>query len=342
MKAFVSKGDRVLLKPNFLLARRAERAVTTHPALILAVAREVFLAGGQITVGDSPGVGTSVAVARKLGLIEPLRDLGAEVVDLRDSVEVKAEGFFRRLELSRTALEADRIINLPKLKTHGQMSMTLAIKNMFGTVVGQRKAAWHLEAGRDRALFARVLLDIHDRTAPVLAIADGIVGMEGNGPSGGTPRRVGILAASADAPLLDQALCEIVGFPPRELPTLQAAWEGNGGPAELCHPLVNGPLPADIKVGNFRRARPSATGLLPRPLARGLRRLVEIRPEVDRQNCSGCGLCEEHCPAHSIRVPDKNARINHVDCIHCFVCQEICPEEAISPRRGIVRRLLKR
>ncbi|MBM4372878.1 MAG: DUF362 domain-containing protein, partial [Deltaproteobacteria bacterium] len=164
MGAFVSRGDRVLLKPNFLVAARAERCVTTHPELILAVAEAVLDAGAtEVTVADSPAVGSARGVARRLGLLEPLAALGVEVSDLRDSVLADAPSaqVFRRFEVSRRVLDADRVINLAKLKTHGQMTLTMGLKNTFGAVVGPRKGAWHMEAGRDALLFARMLVELH-------------------------------------------------------------------------------------------------------------------------------------------------------------------------------------
>jgi uncharacterized protein (DUF362 family)/Pyruvate/2-oxoacid:ferredoxin oxidoreductase delta subunit len=349
MGRYVSSSDRVLVKPNFLLAAKPERAVTTHPQLVLAVVDALQAADVRdIVVGDSPATQASRTVAKRLGLIEALDERGVPVINLDDSVVVSTpkDSVFHRLELWRAVLEADRVINLPKLKSHAQMSMTLAVKNCFGAVVGMRKAAWHMEAGRDAELFARMVVDICRRVAPALSIADGVVAMEGNGPNAGDPRSVGVLAAAPDPGVLDQLLCEIVGFPPSELHTLQAWWATGGEAIDDWGPHLAGPRPKEVAVEGFAFARPIPVGGLPGPLnllRRGVRRLVEVRPHVKKADCSGCASCAKHCPADAIemRREGKLAHIDPANCIHCFVCQEICPDGAIDVRRGLVRKLLK-
>jgi len=347
MRAFVSSGDRVLVKPNFLISSKVEKAVCTHPAVIRAVAEAALDAGAaSVMVGDSPAVGSGRSVAKKLGLLQPLVELGVEVVDLKDPVvaEARDPDMFRRFEISRTVLDADRVINLAKLKTHGQMSMTLALKNTFGVVVGTRKSAWHMEAGRDAELFARMLVELHRRVAPALNLVDAVVGMEGNGPSAGKPRDAGLLVASGDAALTDQYLCEVVRFPPEALPVLQVAWEAASGPADLTGPILVGPRPDAVAVDDFAMSRPQRISLRG-PFRSLVRRIVEVRPKVCKTACVGCGRCAAICPADAIGMVEKEPtplpRIDRARCIHCFLCQETCPEGAIAVGRGMVRALIR-
>ena len=348
MRAFVSTGDRVLIKPNFLIASRVSKAVCTHPAVIRAVAEAALDAGAaSVVVGDSPAVGSGRGVARRLGLLDLLGEIGVEVIDLKDSVVADAPNpdLFRRFEISRTVLDADRIINIAKLKTHGQMSLTLALKNTFGVVVGTRKGAWHMEAGRDTTLFARMLVELHRRVDPALNLVDAVIGMEGNGPNAGSPRDVGLLVASPDAHLVDQYLSEVVRFPPEALPVLQVAWEATGGPAELTLPLIAGPLPGEVSVDDFALSRPQHISIETGPLRRMVRRIVEVRPKVRKAACAGCGRCAAVCPAEAIsmleREPVPLPRIDRTRCIHCFICQETCPEGAIVVGRGMIRSLIR-
>ncbi|HOI15961.1 MAG TPA: DUF362 domain-containing protein, partial [Geobacteraceae bacterium] len=118
MKAFVNPGDRVLLKPNMLSAKQPEAAVTTHPEVVRAVIELVRDAGGVPLVGDSPGVGKLVKVAEASGILNVVKETGAELVEFKEALEVSGEGVFKRFELAKPYLEADRVINLPKLKTH--------------------------------------------------------------------------------------------------------------------------------------------------------------------------------------------------------------------------------
>lgn len=348
MRAFVATGDRVLIKPNFLIASKVHKAVCTHPSVIQAVAEAALDAGAaSVVVGDSPAVGSGRSVARKLGLIEPLAALGVEVIDLKDPVVAEAQDpdLFRRFEISRPVLDADRVINLAKLKTHGQMSMTLALKNTFGVVVGPRKGAWHMEAGRDAELFARMLVELHRRVAPALNLVDAVTGMEGNGPNAGAARDVGLLVASRDAHLVDQYLCEVVRFPPEALPVLTVAWEATRGPVDLRGPLLAGPPPDAVAVDDFALSRPQHVSMERGPLRRMIRRVVEVRPKVRKKDCVGCGRCAAVCPADAIEMLEKEPnpipRIDRTLCIHCFICQETCPEGAIVVGRGMVRSLIR-
>ncbi len=343
--AFVRLGSRVLVKPNFLKPARVDQAITTHPEVILAVVEAALAEGAaRVVVGDSPGVHSGRTVAKKLGLLEPLARLGVDVVDLDDPVTVdNPRGrVYKKLELARAVVEADVVLNLCKLKTHALVAMTLATKNTFGAVAGLRKAAWHLEAGRDPVQFGRMLNDVARCVAPALSIADAVVALEGNGPGAGDPRLVGALAASPDMAALDQFLCEIVGFPPHELSTLRLEWEVNGGPVDLAPPFYVGPLPSDLRVPGFRFAVPVSGQAVPGPLRGFARRLLETRPEIRASACTACKLCVTHCPANAMSLPEgaKAPKIFRSACIHCFVCQEICPEGAIGVGKGLVRRMI--
>jgi uncharacterized protein (DUF362 family)/ferredoxin len=349
--AFVSKGDRVLLKPNFLSAREVDRHVCTHPELVLAVAEAALEAGAaEVAVGDSPGFGSSIGVARKLGLVAPLAERGGRIAPFNDPVVIVRPDSvrYRRFEVERAVLEADKIINLPKIKTHAQMFMTLAVKNTFGYVVGTRKAAWHLEAGKDEDLFATMLLDLHCLRKPTLNIADGIIMMEGNGPGAGTPRKLGLLFAGEDGTAVDAIICKTVGIATNVVPTLRVATLTGVGVPHATRIELFGPPLDQVSVRGIEHPILSHPGhfLTPRPLLRLTRRLIEVRPEIDTRRCTGCTICKEQCPAKAISMNQRrdgrtHARIHHHLCIHCYCCQEICPEGAIAPRRGLVRSFLR-
>ncbi len=351
--AFVSRGDKVLIKPNLLTARAVEKHVCTHPELVLAAAEAALDAGAaRVFVGDSPGFGTSLGVVRKLGLAAGLQERGIAVAPFDDPVEVVRGDTvrYRRFEVERAVLDVDKVINLVKIKTHAQMFMTLAVKNTFGYVVGPRKAAWHLEAGREVDLFATMLLDLHYLRAPVLHIADGIVIMEGNGPGSGTPRPLGLLFAGNEGSALDAAICAVLNVPQSYVPTLKVAAELGLGVTDLQKVVWHGPLLSDIVIEGIDHPNLSHPGnfLTPRPLQRLTRRLLEVRPVVDPKVCVGCRICLEACPAEAITMVQKGnshpavARIHPPSCIHCYCCQELCPEGAIAPKRGLVRSILRR
>jgi len=328
--AFVKKGERVLLKPNLLGASPPERGVTTHPSVVEAVAEMVRETGGNPFIGDSPAIGPFRRVASKTGMEEVARRLSIPLVELKEEREIVSpeEFLFRRITLSREALEADKVINLPKLKTHSMMALTLGVKNLFGCVPGFKKASWHLKAQK-RETFATLLLEIYLHIRPALTIADGIVAMEGSGPQSGDLRPLGLLAASEDAILLDAFLSRFVGLPPQRLPTLQAAKRKGIRHWEKDFSVIGGDPPPPVVL----RIPPSANigwglpGLLKKPL----RQFLLPRPRVLQDLCKRCGLCAEVCPPKAIRVEEK-VKVNEGLCIRCYCCQEVCPEGAIQLR----------
>jgi uncharacterized protein (DUF362 family) len=214
MNAFVKPGDRVLIKPNLLKASPAEHAVVTHPEFIRAVIRLVHEAGARALVGDSPGFGELRRVCEKSGVMDVIEEEGAEIAELDEVVKVNNHGQFHHFEIARAAHEADAVINLPKLKTHGMMTLTGAVKNLFGCVPGRRKVQWHFNAGVNRDAFARMLVELCMLIKPRLTIMDAVVGMEGNGPGSGDPRAIGLVIAGQDPVAVDVVSGSVVGADP--------------------------------------------------------------------------------------------------------------------------------
>lgn len=342
MGALVRPGQLVLLKPNLLGAYSPERRVTTDPALVIAVGRLVLAAGGRVVIADSPALEPFGRVAVKSGLAAAAKALGAEIAELSQPISVPPQpgALYKGLELARLALEADVIINLPKLKTHGQMLLSLGVKNLFGTVVAQRKSEWHHMAGVDRISFASLLLDIHQALKPALTILDGVWGMEGQGPSNGLPRHLGLIAAATDALALDVAVCRLLGAPLSRFPLYRAAQaRGLLTPGVENPALVGDPLD-DLRVQDFQLPELQALGFLPRRLDWFTRRYLVSRPVADAKACQRCGQCLSICPAHGMTLTGPAPSIDYNSCIRCYCCQEVCPHNAIALRRGLLARLL--
>ncbi|HAG85136.1 MAG TPA: thylakoid-associated protein [Cyanobacteria bacterium UBA12227] len=223
MEAFVKPGDRVLLKPNLLTAARPGKECITRPELVYAVAQRVQEAGGKPFLGDSPAFGTAKGVAAANGYLPMMAELNVPIVEFQGQRYETLSNTFNHLRLCKEAMEADVIINLPKVKSHMQLTLTLGVKNLFGCVPGKMKAWWHMEAGKDACRFGEMLVETARAINPDLTIVDGIIGHQGNGPSGGEPRSLNILAASADIFALDQSLVNILNVDPALVPTIVAA-----------------------------------------------------------------------------------------------------------------------
>ncbi|GFO62845.1 DUF362 domain-containing protein [Geomonas paludis] len=343
MERYVKPGERVLIKPNLLSAKPAEAAVTTHPELLRAVILEVQKAGGVPLVGDSPGVGSGRRVAERSGMMAVIEETGAEFVPFTEAVPVAASGTFKEFELARPYLEADRLINLPKLKTHEMMTMTCCVKNLFGAVVGTAKAAWHLKAGADKELFADMLLELYRLREPDLNIVDAVVAMEGNGPGSGDPCQVGVLLAGDNAVAVDHVAARVAGIP-RQLLYLESAARRMGLPGSAPDEItVLGPDPDRVLERPLRLPHLSDVQFgLPGFLKNRLRNQFTSRPEVAPDKCELCSVCVKACPPAAIRVQGGRLRFDYQRCIRCFCCRELCPHAALTLRDGWLLWLMKK
>jgi uncharacterized protein (DUF362 family) len=223
MAAFVKPGNRVLLKPNLLTGSRPTKECTTRPELVRAVAEMVIAVGGNPFLGDSPAFGSAKGVAIANGLLPILAELNLPLVEFHGQRYQTVNDNFNHLLLSKEAMSADVVINLPKVKSHLQLTLTLGVKNLFGCVPGKMKAWWHLEAGKDANKFGEMLVETARAINPTLTILDGIIGHEGNGPSAGEPRNLEILAASSNVFALDRTMLEILQVEPAQVPTVAAS-----------------------------------------------------------------------------------------------------------------------
>lgn len=343
MGAYVKPGELVLLKPNMLSAKPPEAAVTTHPEVLRAVIELVQEAGGKAVVGDSPGVGRFTTVAAKSGMMKVVEETGAQLIGFHDSVEIYGSGLFKRFELARPYLEADRIINLPKLKTHEMMTMTCAVKNLFGAVVGTAKAAWHLKAGADREMFARMLLEIYLLRKPDLNIVDAIIAMEGNGPGSGDPRQVGLLLAGVNPVAVDVIAGELLSIPKNLLYLERAAGRLDLEGADRTAIITSGLPPEQARISGFRLPHKSDLQWgLPPFLKNRLRHYLTPRPFAVMEKCRLCGICLAACPPGAITITESSLHFDHRKCIGCFCCRELCPYAALDIREGPLLSFIKK
>jgi uncharacterized protein (DUF362 family) len=223
MSAFVKTGDRVLLKPNLLTGSRPTKECVTRPEVVYCIAKMVIKAGGKPFLGDSPAFGSVIGVAKANGYLPLLDELQIPAIEFHGKNYETGSDNFQNLRLSKEAMDADVVINIPKLKSHAQLTVTMGVKNLFGCVPGKMKAWWHMEAGKSSAKFGEMLVETANAIGPNLTILDGIIGHEGNGPSGGEPRFLGILGASSNVFALDRAFVQILNIEPETVPTIAAS-----------------------------------------------------------------------------------------------------------------------
>ncbi|MCR5169053.1 MAG: DUF362 domain-containing protein [Desulfovibrio sp.] len=209
---------RVLVKPNLL---RAVPLACTSPAVVVAVCDWLNACGASVTVADSPGFGTALGVAKRIGLDEALRPLGLAVQRLVPG-EPASLPSGNSLMLARQAQEADAILSVGRVKVHSQMLLTLACKNLYGLVPGLRKALYHSREGQDPDAFADMLASLMDYLPPVSAVLDGVEAMHVTGPAGGQPYALGLLGAGASPVALDEAVCLALRKRPEDVPLQRA------------------------------------------------------------------------------------------------------------------------
>lgn len=325
MKGYIEKGDKVLLKMNLLSSRTPEEGVTTHPDFVRAVACEVKRAGGVPYIGDSPAGtfsrrGLSRTYARtgieKMAKEEGISlnyDTGAKKVNISGGKKLK------KIAVCNYILKADKIIGIPKFKTHSLQYLTLACKNMYGAVPGLTKARYHaLYPGK--TAFAEVLLDLCIHLKPHLFIMDGILALHGQGPGGGgNPIMLGASMASPDFISLDIAACRLIDIEPAGIPVLKRARIRGMWPEGIEYPLLK---PEDFNAGDFMMPNTASH------LKNGKR--GRVKSPVISGKCRGCGECEKICPGQAIKMVDGLACVDYSRCIRCYCCHEVCPFNAIA------------
>ena len=349
---WVTPGMKVGIKANLITMMRPEAAGTTHPALLCALVELLREKGAQVTLGDSPGgIYTAVYLDRvyaATGMKEVERagallnhDFSVKEATFDEAVAAKTFTYTGWLD------QMDAIINFCKLKTHGMMSMSCAAKNMFGTVPGTVKPEYHYRFPDPRQ-FAHMIVDLNDYFKPRLNLVDAVVGMEGNGPTAGTPRPVGLLLASENPHECDRIGAALIGLTPDRVPTLQAAIE-RGYVAENAdqiqvigtdwHTKVIPDYRLVERAKSLRFNRESET-FFGRISAGFLDKALASVPQLHPKECVGCKECYKVCPAHAIHMENNKPVIHRKACIRCFCCQEFCPKGALKVKRPLLAKLL--
>ncbi len=351
---FVAPGERVLLKVNLVSACDPELGATTHPVFVSEVAKSLIAYGARPVIGDSPGGTFNAAHLKRVyhlcGMDRAAEESGAELSYNTGTAELEnPEGrLLHHLTVTDMVASADKVISLAKIKTHAMMTYTGVTKNMFGAIPGTEKAELHMrmpEAGD----FADALLDIWQATRPVLSLMDGILGMEGNGPTGGTPRHIGVVMASPDAPALDLIAARMIGLEASRVPLLDRARHRGLIPADWTKVERAGDAPERFFIKDFRMPDHISANLIGGWFPKGTRRLSNryLRPRVsfDTGLCVGCGECAANCPVQVITMvkdPETGRRhpsVDYENCIRCYCCQELCPQNAVSIKKPLAFRI---
>ena len=350
---WVTPGMRVALKLNLVSAMKPEQAATVHPAVVCALVRMLTARGAHVILGDSPGGLYTSAHLQRVYDATGLRAAEALGAELNEDFSVCTVSYPEALQarsFTMTAYlqQADAIIDVCKLKTHGMMGMTNAVKNFFGIIPGTMKPEYHYKYPKVSD-FADMLVDLCEYCRPRLCICDAVVGMEGNGPTQGSPRAIGAVLAAESASKLDLLAAKLIGLTADDVPTLQAA-RMRGLIPQTAEELIIAGEPAAFIVPDFKTMpaqssvffHKAGTGFIGKIVDSVMFHALTPCPKVQKNDCIGCGKCAKICPAKAISMQNKLPVIDRKACIHCFCCQEFCPKGAMQVGRNALMRILEK
>ena len=339
--SYITEGTRVVIKPNLVSFLSPDRAATTHPVVLNALIRILNEKGAKITVGDSPGGLFNSVYVNRVYKATGMNNIEGAVLNRNFSQSVHhSDSALRAREFAYTSYldDADVIINLCKLKTHCMTVLSGAVKNLFGCIPGLMKPELHMRYP-EKEDFCRMLLDLSAALPPVISFVDAVEAMEGDGPTGGRKKYVGLTLCSADRYALDLVNAAVLGIDPASIPTVRQSIARGLCPASLAQVQLLGDRDALTQAGPFLPPRSKQTDFSSqfpaplRPAVKKVTRWLQPRPSIRRKDCIGCGKCAESCPAHTIQILERKAVIAYPNCIRCFCCHEMCPKQAVDIRR---------
>ena len=346
---YISRGEKVLLKLNLLMKKHPDEAATTHPVFVKALASLLLEHGCRVIIGDSPGGPFNPSMLKGVYKACGIEAIASEIdVKLNyntNSCEVKNEGglILKKITAIEVIKEVDKVISVSKLKTHGMMLFTGAVKNMFGVVAGLEKAEYHVRMPKNTD-FSNALVDICMAAKPALSFMDGIIGMEGAGPSAGNPREIGVCIASESPYHLDLVATNIVGINPTKVPTIQRCIERGILKGNLEDISIRGEKLDSLRIKDFIvpeiRNLNLLEGKLPKFMKDILNGMMQPKPVFNHEACVGCSDCAKNCPPRVINMTNNKPEVKIEECIRCFCCQELCPVKAVEIHRPLLMKLM--
>lgn len=340
---FISPNSKVLLKPNLLMAVEPERAITTHPEFVRAVARILKEIGCKMYIGDGP----SVFGDNSENIHEVYERTGIKKVADEEKIELITFGkryMHTYFPLTDWVKECDCIVNLPKFKTHDYMILTGAVKNLFGLIPGTFKLECHKNFYQHER-FAQMLLDVYEAAKPALSIVDGISGIEGNGPAtSGTKRDFGLIVAGKDAVSLDTVLATLMNTRPEYIFTNKEAAKRGIGATDINNIEIKGEALVSSIISDFKLPETSLgqtiKNNLPSFIVTFLKKHIYFHPDIDSDLCRLCNSCVENCPQRTMDNKSGKIVIDYSRCISCFCCKEFCPYAAIKIKKSLLAKIM--
>jgi len=348
IESFIGKEDKVLLKPNLLRGKKPDKLVSPHPSVFEGIIKILKEGKYDVFYGDSPSFGAPEKAAKQAGLKEVADRHHIKLGEFTSGqIAHYPEGkVSKQFEIAGAALEADSIISVCKMKTHQLTRITGAVKNQLGCIYGYNKAAFHAKF-IDAISFSKMLVDLNILLKPKLFIMDGVMAMEGNGPTSGNPSKMNTLLISNDPVALDATFCRMIDLNPEYVPSIVYGKEyGLGTWYENEIELLGEPLEAFVnKNFDVLRAPVKSESARAHGFTKIFRNLFLRKPVIDDKKCVKCDICVDACPLEEKALTFKGDKgeppvYNYSKCIRCYCCQEMCPQKAISVKTPLLGKLL--
>lgn len=342
----VGKGTKVVIKANLVSAMDPKKAATTHPTLLKCLTKYFLDKGCSVVIGDSPGGVYTKGYLNHIYSASKMDETGANLNDNISTIKTVFESakVLKSFEYTSYLDDADLLINFCKLKTHGMMGMSCAVKNLFGTIPGTMKPEYHYRFP-NHADFANMLIDLNEYFKPAINIVDAVIGMEGNGPTMGEPRHIGCVLASENPYEIDYICAKLIGLGINDVETLKQSVE-RGLLKEkdiILNDDVNKFLVKDFKIIKDAKSLQffsNKKGIVFKTISKVASRIFANRPYLNNNKCIGCGKCANICPAKAITMENGKPKIDRSKCIKCYCCQEFCPIGAMTVKSSIIMRVL--
>ncbi len=335
----INSNTNVFIKLNCVGPFKEDMGITTHPVVLDAVLSIIKTKTDKIVVGDNPAVRDITFTLKKCGLYDCIIKHNATIITGDDFTTIHNSNAktYSTFEVSRQMVECDCLINLPKIKTHTLAYMTCALKNFFGLIYGLNKSAWHTKASNPLE-FGNAINDLYGaflesmKDKPIIHICDGIIGLEGEGPStGGKAKKANAIITSTDAVSADRVALELVKLDYSKLYITQIANERGYGESDLDKIEIKGNSLSDFEDVKFDPPKDSLSSFGLRIMKHKIfRNILLEHPKIDKEKCIKCGECAKICPEKTMQIkPKENPNLKPINCIRCWCCAEVCPKNAI-------------
>lgn len=346
---FVKEGMKIGIKVNLVGNFNPDKAATTHPILVKVLCKLLIERGAIVTIGDSPGGLFTEGILRsayKGAGFTICEEVGAKLnYNVSTSILKVDRHVVKSLDVSNWLLEQDALINFSKLKSHGMMALSASVKNMFGVVPGVLKPEYHYRYPSHDD-FANMLIDLNEVFECKLNLVDGIIGMEGNGPTQGTPRFIGCILASKTPYPLDVVCAKLIDLNIDNVYTITESIK-RGKTTKFDEIILNESID-DLIIKDYKNIKPGKSmefsekfkGPLGKIINPIIAKVLTVKPRVKKKECIGCKKCENICPVKAIEMKNKKPIINRDKCIRCFCCQEFCPVGAMKAHKNIIVKIL--